>query len=214
MNRNPQSGEVNPLLITSLFLGILTITLAAVSVWAYMNYSDQKNNTDQKIAVAVDAAKDIQAKKLEEQFSQREKSPFRTFTGPSDLGSVSFQYPKTWSVHTAEETRGLETYLQPNVVPPIDREQAFALRVTVDNTSYENTIRNFQRLVERGDLKSNAVKINDFTGIRVDGKFSDKRSGSVVVFKIRDKTLVLATDSTSFIDDFDKIVLNSLTFNP
>lgn len=214
MNYNTQSGEVNPLLITSIFLGLLTIFLAGVSVWAYMNYTDQKNNTDEKIAVAVDVAEDAQAEKLDAQYKEREKSPFRTFKGPSDLGSVSFQYPKTWSVHTAQDATALETYLQPNVVPPIGDEQPYALRVLVTDDSYEDTIEDYGSLVEDGELKSDTIKIGDFTGIRLDGKFSDERSGSVVVFKIRDKTLTLATDSTSFVDDFNKTILKSLTFNP
>jgi len=179
-----------------------------------MNYTDQKNNTDQKIAVAVDIAEDAQAEKLEEQFKQREKSPVRTFQGPSDLGSVSFQYPKTWSVHTAQDVSTLETYLQPNIVPPIDDAQPYALRVNVNEDSYQDTIEDYEGLVEDKSLKSDTIKINDFTGIRLDGKFSEERSGSIVIFKIRDKTLTLATDSTSFVDDFNKIVLKSLTFNP
>lgn len=214
MNHNTQSGEVNPLLITSIFLGLLTIALAGVSVWAYMNYTDQKNNTDEKIAVAVDIAEDAQAEKLDAQFKQREKSPVRTFKGPSDLGSVAFEYPKTWSVYTASEVESLETYLQPNVVPPIEDTQPYALRVNVNDDRYEDTIEDYEGQVEDGDLKSDTIKIDDFTGIRLDGKFSEERSGSLVIFKIRDKTLTLATDSTSYVDDFNKIVLKSLTFNP
>ena len=214
MNTTRQSGEVNPLLITSVLLGFLTIALAGVSVWAFMNYQDQKNNTDQKIAAAVEVAEDEQAAELEEQFLEREKSPVKRFSGPADLGSVSFEYPKTWSVHTATSDDELNVYLHPNVVPPIDRDRPYALRIAVEDENYERVIGNYERLVEQGGLKSDSITINDFVGVKLEGKFSEQRQGSMVVFKIRDKTLSLATDSTSYVKDFNDIILPSLRFNP
>lgn len=214
MKRQSELGGVSPLLITSLLLGIITIVLAGTSVWAYMNYLEQKNNTDEIVAVAVEAATEEQAERLEEMFAEREKQPTRQYNGPSDLGSVNFRYPRTWSVYVAETSNKLETYLHPNTVPKVANEQPYALRVLVEDKQYDTVLKNYESKVKNGELTSSPVTINGFSGIRLDGALSKERQGSAVMFKVRDKTLTLATDSTSFSKDFNDIILSSLKFNP
>jgi hypothetical protein len=72
----------------------------------------------------------------------------------------------------------------------------------------------YTQAVKKGDLKSVPITVNNFNGIRLDGKFSTTWSGSVVVFKVRDKTLTIATDVDTFKDDFTNIIVKSLDFNP
>jgi hypothetical protein len=212
---NKQSGEVSGLLISTIVLLILVLGLGSVMIWALMNYYDQKNNVDQKITAAVEVAKKEQADADEKDFIEREKEPYRDFVGPADLGSVTFKYPKTWSVYTSGgRADGFEGYLQPGVVHDVRSDRPYAIRVTIDDTSYEDTLDDFSKQIENGELKSKRVKINEFDGNRLDGTFSDTVEGSMVVFKIRDKTLKVYTESPNFRGDFDKIVLKTLRFNP
>ena len=214
MKRQSESGRVSPLLITSLLLGILTIVLAGTSVWAYMNYQDQKLNTDEIAAERVEVALDEQAERLGEDFAEREKQPTRQYNGPSDLGSVTFRYPKTWSVYVAETNNKLDAYLHPNYVPKVQTAQPFALRVLVEDKSYDTILKSYESKVKNGELKSSPVTVNGFSGIRLDGKFSNERQGSAVLFKVRDKTLTIASDSTSYVNDFNDTILDTLSFNP
>ena len=94
-----ESGSANPLLVASILLALLSAGLAGFGIWSYTNYLDQKNNTDAKIETAVTKAKSVQAAVLEKDFVEREKQPYTKFNGPDDLGHVSFDYPKTWSVY-------------------------------------------------------------------------------------------------------------------
>src|SRR6478736_1145726 len=126
----------NPLLIASIVLGVLAAGLAVFGAGAFLNYQDQKNNTDAKIEKAVTGAKADQADELEKQFVEREKQPYDSFTGPDDLGHVTFDYPKTWSVYVGKVSSDIyEAYLNPSPVPTISNTQPYAARVVIDNES-------------------------------------------------------------------------------
>ncbi len=216
-NTSHESGSVNPLLISSILLAVFATALAGFGIWAYTNYLDQKNNTDAKIETAVTKAKAVQAEELEKDFVEREKQPYTKFNGPDDLGHVSFDYPKTWSVYVAKSgsaAGGYEAYLNPVTVPTVSNQQPFAARVVISDRTYDSTLKTYEGLVKKGDLKSSPVTVNGFTGVRLDGKFSNQREGSSVIFKVRDKTLMLSTDASAFKADFDNVLLKSLDFNP
>jgi cytoskeletal protein RodZ len=149
MKQSREAGEVNPLLITNIISGLLVVILTGLMIWLFMGYNDYKNNADQKVTVAVDKAKKDQQKTDETAFLEREKVPTRTFTGPSDLGSVSFQYPKTWSTYVAKQSLELEAYLHPDFVPPVSNTQPFAIRVVVEDRSYDTVLKNYEPLVKR-----------------------------------------------------------------
>lgn len=215
-HRTDQRGEVNPLLIISIVLTVLVLGLGSFSIWAYVNYTDQKNNVDQKISAAVADAKRQQTLEDEAKFAEREKQPTRQFTGPEDLGRVQVNYPKTWSVYVDKDGGGsanYEAYFATSVVPPIASKTPYALRITIAKKSYEDVLREYQEMVKKGDLKSSPVTLQGQTGTRLDGKFSKEISGSMVLFKVRDKTLQVYTQSPTFTPDYDNIILPSLIFN-
>ena len=213
---NSQTGSINPLLISSIVLGLFAAGLAGFGIWSFSNYMDQKNNTDTKISAAVESSKKLQSQELEKQFVEREKQPYDVFQGPDDLGSVSFNFPKTWSVYIAKNgtSASYEAYLNPGSVPTVSATQPYATRVVIDSKSYEATLKTYESLVKKGDLKSSPITVNGFTGVRLDGTFSASRQGSSVVFKVRDKTLVISSDAAAFKPDFDGVIVTSLDFNP
>lgn len=217
MNHQTVDGSANPLLISTILFAVLTMVLGGVMTWALINYMDYKQNFDSKVAVAVDTAKQEQKEADEAAFIEREKQPYRPYVGPAELGSVSFDYPKTWSVYEANRGEGSElmTYLHPKVVPSIDNDgQIFALKVDVINQPYTEVLSEYAGLVEDGSMKAKPYKINGYQGTRFTGKIDDAHEGVVVIFKLRDKALLLTANSTTFVDDLDKIILKSLKFNP
>lgn len=208
-------GSVNPLVISNVLLAVLAIGFGSVMVWALINYSDQKNNTDAKIATAVSSAKKEQSNEDETNFLEREKAPYDQYVGSDDLGRVTFNYPKTWSVYQAKlDSSGMEAYLNPGTVPTITQGQKFALEAKVINRSSSQVLTGYESLVKKGDLKSTQIVVNGFSGTRLDGTFSKDIKGSLVIFKVRDKTLTLMTDAETFTTDFNDVVLKSLDFNP
>lgn len=211
-----ESGEVNPLLIISIVLTVLVLGLGSFGIWSFVNYNDQKNNVDQKIVAAVADAKRQQTVDDEAKFAEREKQPTRQFAGPDDWGGIRFNYPKTWSAYIDKDgsnNSNYEAYFSAGPVPPVSGKTPYALRVTMEKKSYESVITSYQDLVKKGDLKSSPVTLQGETGTRLDGKFTKDLSGSMVLFKVRDKTLEVYTQSPSFAADYNDIILPSLTFN-
>lgn len=206
---------MNPLVISNALLAVLTIAFGSIMIWALANYNDQKDNVDAKIAVAVAAAKKEQSDADDKDFLEREKAPYEQFVGPDDLGRVTFNYPKTWSVYQAKVSgSGMEAYLHPKVVPSVVQGQQFAVEVKVLDRSSDQILRTYEALVKKGDLRSSQVVVNGFPGTRIDGVFSPSIKGSIVIFKVRDKTLTIGTGAETFRSDFDEIILKSLDFNP
>jgi len=211
----PKKRQINGWMISAIGLVVLSIGLIALSVWLFVNYSDQKTNVDNKISVAVIDAKKIQADQLEAKFTERDKEPNREFVGPDDYGRVTFNYPKTWSVYINKDASNggnFEAYLNPITVPPISSSQQFAIRVVIEQEDYDKAIASYDSLVKKGDLKASSVSADGNNGTRLDGSFTKDIRGSAVIFKIRDKTLIIRTDAVTFKSDFDKLI-TSIKFN-
>lgn len=217
MNTHHEAGEANPLLISTILFAILTVVCGGVMVWALVNYSDQKNNVDQIVAREVDAAKAEQQKEDEKVYNEKLKEPHSTYSGPSDLGAIEFQYPRTWSVYEADNgVEGeLAVYFHPGVVPSIENdEEIFALQVNVIDTPYDEVMSDYEGEIEDGAIKASPYKTGEYEGMRLSGALSETHNGVITLFKIRDKTLVLTANANSFVGDLDKVVLKTLRFNP
>lgn len=215
MKRYSQRGAANVWLIMTIVLSITTIIAAGFLVWALINYFDQKDNVDSKVATAVATAKKEQADEDEAKFLERDKQPNRQFVGPDDYGRLTFDYPKTWSVFVEKDTTSgnvFTAYLNPVSVPPISSSTQVALRVTIETKDYEDAVSSYQTAVKRGDLKSSTVSADGQSGTRLDGQFSKDIRGSAVIFKIRDKTVTLRSDADTFKGDFDALIA-TITFN-
>ena len=211
-----ERGEFNPLVLVVVALALLVIGVTGFGIWSYVQYTDQKNNVDEKITAAVAEAQRKQSEEDEAKFAEREKQPTKQFVGPDDLGRVEFQYPKTWSAYVdqlGEANSTYEAYFQPGVVPPLDSNTPYALRVTIESQVYDAVIGEYQDKVKKGELKSSSITINGETGARLEGKFDDERDGVMVLLKVRDKTLRVYTESRTFQPDFEKIILASMVFN-
>lgn len=217
-NLPPVKRTSNPakkwIIMTFVFI-FTTLAAGGVAVWAYMNYIDQKENVDSKIALAV--AEEVKATedKAAADFLEKEKQPNRQFVGPDDYGRLSFDYPKTWSVFEAKSaTTGgtYEAYFNPGVVPEIDQKQQYALHVTIEEKDYDKVLDGYKTQVSNGELSSSSFKVDEQTGTRLDGSFTKDIRGSAVILKIRDKTVTIRTDAETFKGDFDALI-KTITFN-
>lgn len=224
MIKRDQQGSVAALAV----IAVLAVLLILTAIFAFSTYStgqDYKNNSDKKAAAAVEKAKAEQAKELQAKFDEEYKKPNLTYKGPPAYGSVTFDYPKTWSAMVAEGgSQLLNGYFYPQIVPGTESDTAFALRVEVVDTPYSQVVEQYESEITSGRLKARAyippkmeAVANTQPGLRYDGDFSDglaAKSGSMVVIQVRDKTLKIYTEAVNFRSDFDNTVLPSLTFLP
>ncbi len=209
-----QSGKLDILILPLILSLLVVIGLAVFGFWAYSNFTTQRDDVDAIVAEEVDRAKADQKVELQADFEEKEKKPLRTYTSPSSAGSVSIKYPKTWSVYMEEGTSSLEGWFQPNFVPAINSDTSFALRVQVDNSTYSEEVSRLDRLIEDGTIKATPIRIAKVNGVRLDGFVAREKSGAMVMFPIRDKTLRVWTESDKFVKDFNTIILKHLSFIP
>lgn len=210
-----EQGGVSGSMIAIISLIVLVLGAGSAAIWAYVNYNEQKNNVDGKVALAVAEAKKVQSDEDEVKFAEREKEPNRQFVGPDDYGRLTFMYPKTWSVYVANDVSkggNYESYLNPVTVPPVSKTQQYSLRVLIEQEDYDKVIASYESQVEKGELRSSAASSKGHSGTRLDGNFTKDIRGSAVVYKIRDKTLTIRTDADTFKPDFEHVIA-TIDFN-
>ncbi len=194
----------------------LFLILSGVFMWLFVSknneYAELSDEVDLKIAAAVSEAKAEQA--LAD--AEEAKKDTRQFTGPTDYGQLSFDFPKMWSVYVASDaSKGGDfvAYLNPLEIEPVSDSTVYALRVTIVNKGFESVTADYQRYLERDELSMTTVTVGGTTANRYVGKIpGTELNGIIVVLKIRDKTAILRTDAMGYEGDFQTI-LDSVKFN-
>jgi hypothetical protein len=216
-----QSGAINALLLPLLAAMLLLVGTIAFSVWAYGSRQDYKNNVDLKISAAVADAQKAESVVKEKEFAERDKNPLRTYNGPAAFGSVSVQYPRTWSAYVADKSQDspfVDGYWFPSVVPSVsDPNSTYALRVQVVQDSYSTLLEDYNENQQDTGVTIqpySAPKVPGIVGSRIEGKISDTKTGTMILLPLRDKTLQVWTESDQFKSDFDNIIMANLTFSP
>ncbi len=218
--KKDNSGLIKTIAIIA--LSLLAVTFIGLFIWKAIEAAEAQSDLDEKIDDAVAEATKEQASKLEKQFAEREKDPFREFSGPTDYGQLSFKYPKTWSIYVAESAISggdYSAFFNPIQVDTVGKDTINALRVMIRNDSFDDVTAEYQKYVEDDDeplaIESVSIGVDDkITANRYTGTIPDTEMyGIIVTFKIRDKTAILETDSAkTFEEDFNRL-LSTVTFN-
>lgn len=212
-------NEKGSLLIPLVAVIVLLFSSIGFGAWAFAGRQDYKNNVDDKIDEAVEAASEKLALEKEAEFAEREKSPYKTYQGPVTFGTLSITYPRTWSGYieeTGSGARGMSGYFHPDFVPAITSDTSFALRFEVVNTAYDQVLKNFDAMIKSNRAKVSAYrapKVPDVLGARVEGEIISKKQGVMILLPLRDKTIKIWTEGDSFRGDY-ATVLDSFTFAP
>lgn len=219
MSHTSQGGYIDKLLLPLIVVVLLFFGAVGFGVWAFMGRQDYKNNSDQKAAAAAAAQKKATQTEEAAKYAEEAKNPLKNFVGPADFGSVTFQYPKTWSGYVIKsDSSPLNAYFYPDVVPNVDNAtNAYALRVAIIEKPYSEVLQGYQGDVEEGAVTVTpyaSPKVEGVVGSRVDGQITKEERGSVVLFPIRNITLQVWTEADQYINDFNNIILPNLSFAP
>lgn len=226
MHKQNQVGSAS--VVVAVVSSVLLVGVGAFAVWAFLGRQDYKNNAQQKINSAVSTAQAAQSKADQQKFDEQAKNPNKTYQGSPTYGSISFNYPKTWSAYVDETnpSQPLNGYFYPTQVPGVQSSTAFALRAQLLTQSYASALQQFSSQIKQGAIKAAAYippkmagKANVQPGTRLDGAINRDptgavQQGSMVVIQVRDKVLEISTQSNNFLPDFNNTVLASLTFVP
>lgn len=186
-----------------------------------MSRQDYKNNSDQKAEKAADErqkeTEDADALK----YAEEAKNPLTTHKAPDQYGSVTIQYPKTWSGYVREggsSSLPVDDYFHPAVVPDVDqRANAYALRVQVEDKKYDAVLKSYQNDVTSKKLTASPYalpKVPNTIGTRFDGQVELNKQGSLVILPVRNMTLKIWTEAPIFLADYNDIILANVTFSP
>jgi hypothetical protein len=219
MSTNRQGGYINALLIPLILAIVLLFSTAGFSAWAFNSRQDYKNHSDQKSATAAAAAVKATQTADAALYAEQAKSPLKTFVGPAQYGSITVQYPKTWSGYVIANTSiPLSAYFQSDVVPDVtSQNNAYALRIQVLNQTYAQVLQFYSSQVQSKQVTVtpyNLPKVSSVIGSRVDGQISQQNQGSYIILPLRNVTLVISTESQAFETDFNNIILPNLSFSP
>lgn len=204
--------------IAIIILFLVSATFIGLFIWINSQYIDVSTDVEGQIAEAEAKARHEQEEKDLAQYAEDEKYPLRSFAGPVNYGQLSFEYPKTWSVYVAADAvKGgdYEAYLNPLIVEPISNSTVNALRVRIINKAFDEVVAEYQRYMEEKDsnLSVEAVTVAGTTAQRYTGTIpKSELSGVIVIFAIRDKTVIMQTDAMAFVADFDAL-LSTVQFN-
>ena len=214
-----ERGAAAGVILGFVSLGTLLMIFVAVSAWAISERSTYKTKSDQLVASAVEKNTEDVKTKLQKDFAEKEKSPYRTFVGPEEYGSIRVTYPKTWSVYAAGgSSEPVDIYMDPGVVRENQSDKSsYALRVQVDSQSYANVLQQFANSTSNGETKVSPYKLptnEKVIGSRIEGQIDSQTKGSMVVLPLRDRSIKVWTESDAAKADFDAVILKNLTFVP
>lgn len=204
--------------IAIVILSLVAMTFIGLFIWILKQYTDVNSDVEGQINIAVAEAKEKQAIELEKKFAEEEKNPYRSFAGPIDYGQLSFKYPKTWSLYVAEDASNggdYSAYFNPVEVNKVSNTTVNALRLTIRDKDFASVAEEYTKAMEDKDtpLSMQITSVAGATANRYTGNIPHTElKGIIVIFKIRDKTAILQTDSMLFEDDFNNL-LETISFN-
>lgn len=219
--RLDQQGAIDVLFIPFILVIIFFFGAAGFGIWAFMSREDYKNNSDQKSAIAVSAAIQRTQAADAKTYAEAAKNPLSKFTGPSDFGNVSVQYPRTWSAYAIQSSGNaslpIDAYFSEGHVSDVNNNSsAFALRVQLVGQTYDQVMQAFQGQ-QQGQVTVapyTLPKVPSVIGSIVTGQIENQKQGTMVVLPLRNMTLKIWTDTPAYLPDLSNIVLPNLTFSP
>jgi hypothetical protein len=221
-----ERGSVNGLLISVILLGILFVGTGSFAAWAFTSRQDYKNNSDTKAAVAVAANKQKVQASDALQYAEAAKNPLKTYIGSDAYGGVHVSYPKTWGayVDTSDGNTPLNAYFHSDYVPAVNgsgpTQATYNLRVQVVATSYSSQMEQYSAYILSGKMVATPYKlpkVPSVTGTEFTGTVNPNNqaaTGVMVMLPVRDKTLLIWTESPTYLADFNTYILPNLTFSP
>lgn len=224
----PKSGPPMGWVIAVILLVILLLGAVGFGYWAFSERQKYKNDTDAIVAAAQKETEKQTTEKNNLEFAEELKNPVNTYFGSSSYGSLEVPYPKTWSVFASNDGTGtqggdpVDVYFHPEVVPPVsttseEAREALALRVRVVNKSYDKLVAERDKDVESGKLTADVFTLEsmpDEIGIIFSGELSKERTGTEIILPLRDKSIIITTETDDYLDDINTYILPEFRFSP
>jgi hypothetical protein len=226
-------------IITTAVFGVLFVVAGVFALSEYKNYAHYSNDADAISAAAASSAtadqsatdKTNTAEALKGVPNEKlggltTKLKYAHFKSPQQFATIEFDYPLTWSVYEKNDAtkvtdeNNYDVYFDEGRVKSTAFKQPHSLHVNIVDTTYEDTLATFRKLIDSGALSATPYVVPgheddaDYSGVKLDGQLEQGVSGTALILKTREKTMIIRSDLASTMDDFENIVLPSFKFVP
>lgn len=217
-NLNPASmpfakqpvGRGKAVIIAIVLLAVVLVIETVALVVVYGASKRSKAILDSARQKSYQQGQSDQKRADEERFEILNQSPFRSYKAPVIFGGFEIKFPKNWNVYAVENSSAsqqINLTAHPDFVKQVSGiDNAYALRVTLVRTPYDQLMKQHQDDVRQKKIKLSSVTVSGIEGSRYEGKFDGKHDGSTVLLPVRDKTVMIATDDKRFLSEFNQIL--------
>ncbi len=215
-----ERGTINALLIPLILVTILFLGICVFAFWAFSGRQEYKNETDKIVELQVSIAKKETATEKDNEFTEKEKQPLKSYLGPSSFGGLVIKYPKTWSGYVDDGGKSgspVDGYFHPTTVPGIQGDASYALRAQILDKSFSDEVKTFDSRVKNGKARASTYSnknIPGVVGVKIEGEIDSNKQGIVILMPLRDKTVKIYTESDQFYNDFNNHILPNFSFTP
>lgn len=209
----PQPRQISLHLILTIFLGVGMLLFAGLAIAAYQQNSYTQNHQAQLSAQAATVAAATQKKQDDTANTKANEQPYQTYTADPEDGGFQLQIPKGWSIYSVRhlsDGTSLEVLADPNVVNVDDAGNAinthqFKLRLVSDSLTNVNAA--FSDNLKKKTLTSHATTVSGIAATWFQGAIDNQRhNGVVITLPVRDKVMVISTETTDYLSEFQAIV--------
>lgn len=195
-------------------IGIAVVFLG-LTIFFATSLGSSKAANEKKFDEGKKAGSEEQLKKDDTARIQAGLKDTRTYTSSEELGSFTFELPKSYSISTSANGKD-QLVLLANPDSVNSQSQYLAFRMTVRDELFAKVRESYDR-----DAKSKTggmtgpedIKIDGRTAIRFTGKLERRdKVGTIILVQLRDKTLLIQTDNNdeaTLLEGYNAIV-NSL----
>lgn len=207
-------GRVNLHIVLTIFLGLGMLLFGVLAVLAYNHDATSTANINQTVAKAKSEAAAKQKKADDEANRIANELPYRTYTALPVDGGFSLKIPKSWSIYAAHGSDSAVTQLDlmadldvvnNNLASKALNTHAFRLQLL--NKTQTTVIRSYDDKIKKKEVSSKTIQVSGINATWLEGSIDDQRhNGVVVILPVRDKTMVINTDSRDFLTEFNQIL--------
>ncbi len=220
MPNNPVAADEKPSKSSSV-LSILSVIvaciIAAIAIFIatqkQMSYQALRNDIDVQIDRRVADAKEEQKQIDRTNQDKKTAEKYKTFTGPSDMGTINFYYPKNWHLYIDDNGASgssYAAYFDDEPVKPVgSKDSKYALIFSVVNQDVDSLAKTYDAMSSKGLSGQIFTVSNNITGKRYDGVVTEGGDQiSFVIFGIGSsgKTAIFQTTSLEHKTDFEYII--------